>query len=87
MAIKVAACRFLGFCLEQSECPDGVCDDAVKALDNLGVSDDEITAVPKASVDLTSINWTALKEVCDAIVVLVAALKVFFGINRVGQES
>lgn len=82
-AIQVALCQFYGFCLKQDDCPDGVCDDALKAVDSLQETPTPTMAPGTVqSIDFGDIDWTQLKAVSDAVVELIAALKAFFGMDR-----
>lgn len=77
VAIQAALCHFLGYCMNQEECPDGVCTEAAKAVDSLGAE------MPAADPTVTQAafpqwNWSAIQEVADAITTLVAALQKLF---------
>jgi len=79
-ALQFALCHFLGFCMSQDECPDGVCVDAAKAVDSLG----ERAPVPaidptKTQAVFSDWNWDAIGEVTAAITTLVLALKKLIG--------
>lgn len=79
-ALQFALCHFLGFCINQKDCPDGVCNEAAEAVDSLG----ERTPVPtvdptKTQAMFVAWNWDAINEVTDAIKTLVVALKKLIG--------
>lgn len=82
--LQIALCQLYGFCLSQPECPDGVCDEAMDAIDNINVPDPAVTPGKVQAFDIGDIDWSKLKEVSDAVVALITALKSFFGMNRVG---
>lgn len=83
-AIQWALCNFLKICIEHDDCPDGVCDEALLAID--GVEDDS-PPVKAASGNVQSvgaIDWSYMPAFADAVVALIAAAKGLFGLNRVG---
>ena len=84
-AIQFALCHFLGFCMNQEDCPDGVCDEAAAAVDSLGDDTPQVSVSPVVTqAFLSDFNWSAMSEVATAIVALVEALKKLMGNSRVG---
>lgn len=81
----IALCKFFDICICEDECPDGVCDKAYDALEDLSSSVADPVSNPSKvkGVDF-DIDWTKLQEVVDAAVVLINALKAFLGLNKVG---
>lgn len=84
-ALQVALCTFYGLCMDQEDCPDGICDDALSAIDNLGESSPEPVASPgKAMAFDFNFQWDKLQPLVEATVAVINALKAFLGLNRVG---
>lgn len=85
-AVQLALCQFFNFCLDSDECPDGVCDDALDALDKITEETPPLMVAPGKTMafGIGDIDWGQLENVVNATVALATALKAFFGINRVG---
>jgi hypothetical protein len=81
-AIMAALCQIYGFCLDQDECPDGVCDEAIKAIESLDEAPQPTVTKPMA-FDF-DIQWDKLQPLVAATVELINALKAFLGLNKVG---
>lgn len=80
--IQMALCQFYGFCMSQDECPDGVCDDAVKAVDSLADIGEPTADPTKVRALGLSPDWSKLKPLTDATVAFIEALMAFLGVNR-----
>ena len=81
-ALQLALCQFFGFCINQEDCPDGVCDDLLKAVDELG--DDAPQAVVSSGRTMAfnfNPDWTRIKPLVDAAMAFVNELRLFLGIN------
>jgi len=81
-AIMAALCQIYGFCLDQDECPDGVCDEALQAIESLDEAPQPTVTKPMA-IDF-DIQWDKLQPLVAATVELINALKAFLGLNKVG---
>lgn len=86
-AIQFALCQLFNFCVNQKDCPDGVCDEATTEIDNLNLTIPPPLVSPGKvqAFDVGDIDWSKLKDVSDAVVLLLSSLKAFFGLNRVGK--
>lgn len=81
-AITAALCQLFGFCLDSENCPDGVCDDAIEAVNSLNESPEPLVGKPMAFE--FNFQWDQLNNLVEATVAFVNALKAFLGMNKVG---
>ena len=86
--LKCALCQFFGYCTEHDDCPDGVCDDALRAIDSLGEATPPVLMAPEAPAPLTAIkwDWSYIEPLTNAVVELVRCIKGLIGMSpqRVG---
>jgi hypothetical protein len=81
-AFHAAICQFYGYCLEDENCPDGVCDDALDALDSLDADTPQPVVKPGVTQSFDfAIDWEQLKPLVDATVLFVTTLKAFLGLS------
>lgn len=86
--IQASFSQFFTCVNEADDCPDGICDDALRALDDLDNSTPNVSIAPGKvrAFDFGSINWSELKPLADSVVAMLAALKAFLGLShRVGD--
>lgn len=82
-AMQMALCSLFGFCINQEDCPDGVCDDALRSIDSLGDENIEPVVSPEKTRAFDfDIRWDQLKPLVDATVAFIDALKSFLGLSR-----
>ena len=80
-AIQAALCQILGICIDSDDCPDGVCDEALRAADSLDEVSPGVAMSPESTQALNfDIDWTQLQPLTQAIVALIEALKAFLGL-------
>jgi len=77
-AICAAACHFLGWCCRQEGCPDGVCEPAIEKLESLEVSAPSAHPAKVTSFG-ANFNWSALNEIVENVMNLLASVRKFFG--------
>ena len=82
-ALQVAFCQFFGMCADQDDCPDGVCDELMESIDDLG------DVAPQALVSKTRTlafdfnpDWSKLQPLVLAATEFLRALRDFLGLNR-----
>lgn len=85
-ALQAALCQIFGYCSDQEECPDGVCDEVLSSLDKL---DEESPSTAMGPGNTQALNfdfqWDQLQNVTQAAVAFINALKSFLGLGpRVG---
>lgn len=81
-ALQSALCQMFGFCINQDDCPDGVCDEALVALDSLDDDSPSTAMSPDKTQALNfEIDWKQLQPLVQATVALIAALKLFLGLG------
>ena len=80
-ALQAALCQIFGFCLDQDECPDGVCDEVLRDLDSLDEASPGVAMSPEATQALNfDIQWDRLGELTEATKAFVTALRAFLGL-------
>ena len=81
--LQLALCQFFGYCIEQEECPDGVCDEAMKAVDTLGEDSPMPTVSPgRLQAARFDIQWDQLDCLVTSVSALVECLRKFLGLDR-----
>ncbi|MEM1224590.1 MAG: hypothetical protein AAGJ40_02775 [Planctomycetota bacterium] len=80
-ALQLALCHFFQICVEQDECPDGVCDDALEAIDSLMDVPDPTVAAGRVQAFHFNIQWDQLECVVTSVRELVTCLRKFLGLD------
>ena len=81
-ALQAALCQIFGFCLDQDDCPDGVCDEVLVEIDTLGDESPNVTVAPGTTQAFNfDIQWDRLGDLADAAKVFIAALRAFLGLT------
>ena len=82
--LQVALCQFFGFCLDQEDCPDGVCDELMQECDEFGKCTPEPTMVTPQAFDFNP-DWSEFSNLVEAARTLIASIKRFLRLeSRVG---
>ena len=82
--LQMALCQFFGFCIDQEECPDGVCDDTLQAIDTLGDDTPAPTVAPgRLMSSKFEIQWDELECLTTSVKELIKCLRKFLGLDRV----
>lgn len=87
--LQAALCQFFNFCMSQSDCPDGVCNEVVAKLQNFDTEVKEaptVSVTPMVAADVRKLDWSRLQKITEIVGLLIVELRLFFGIdtNRVG---
>ena len=81
-AFQAALCQFFGICIDFEECPDGVCDETLQAIDDLDESAPNVVVAPGKTQALNfDLNWDAFPALSEAAKAFVVALRAFLGLS------
>lgn len=73
-------CQIFGYCLEQEDCPDGVCEPLIDELEAIQTGSPLMSANPaNVSSSGFAMDWSKLPEAIDAVRAAVKALLALFG--------
>ena len=77
--LQWALCQFFGWCMEQEDCPDGICDEVMGEVRNLSVPDPTSPSPQSFAFD---IQWDQLECLVTCTRELIACLRKFLGLDR-----
>ena len=81
-AVCAAMCQFFGFCCEDEQCPDGICDELFTELDGLGDESPAVTVSPARTQAFEfSPDWAEFQGLVECAIEFVQRLRRFLNLG------